>query len=312
MSIAAGSAPLVTIITPVLNGERTLPALITAMAALLPPQSKRIPQTGWEWLVVDNGSTDGTAGILAAAKVEGMRVLGEQKRGPAAARNRALREAKADIVAMIDADCVPTRQWLRELVVAFDDPDVILVGGGLATFPPQTAAQRFAASYGFNDATRTIGMARMPFVNTRNLAVLRSAAVEVGGLDEDLIGGEDVEFSFALRERFRCSITYRPSALVLHQDRADDAALKDQAISYGRNMAHLYARHPDLLPWGTRERLMRFRTSSRRRANAAAAILATRLAGSSSDREFAIYLARWNAWFWRGFDETRTSTTSSR
>ena len=207
---------------------------------------------------------------------------------------------------MIDADCVPTRPWLRELVAPFDDPDVVIVGGGLASFPPRTAAQRFAANYGLNDATRMVNMPRMPFANTRNMAVLRESAVAVGGLPEDLIAGEDVEFSYLLRERYGCPITFRESALILHRDRADDEALETQAIGYGRSMAAIYARHPDVLPWGPAQRARRFRTSTTRRLNAGVKGLAHRLGrGDDSEEEFARYLSKWTTWFWSGFDEGR-------
>lgn len=305
--------PLVSVITPVLNGQATLPALITALAAQLPPTSKRFAGSGHEWIVVDNGSSDDTAEILAAAKLPGMRVLTETRPGPSMARNRALREARADVVAMIDADCVPTRTWLREMVAAFDDHDVIVVGGGLASFPPRTAAQRFAASYGLNDASRMINMPRMPFANTRNMAVLREAALAVGGMPEDLIAGEDVEFSYLLRQRFDCSIAFRPSALTLHQDREDDDSLNVQAVSYGRSMAAIYARHPDVLEWGTAQRLRRFRTSGSRRLSAVVHGAARWLGrGDPAEQEFARYLALWDGWFWRGFDEARRAASTQR
>lgn len=303
--------PLVTVLTPVLNAERTLPPLIAAMAGQLPPTSSRFAGIGYEWLVIDNGSTDGSRAILDAGNIPELRVLEEAKRGPAAARNRGLREARGEVVAMIDADCVPTRPWLRELVATFDDPDVVVVGGGLASFPPRTAAQRFAANYGLNDATRMVNMPRMPFANTRNMAVLRRSAIAVGGLPEDLIAGEDVEFSYLLREKFGCPITFRESALVFHQDREDDESLEVQAGSYGRSMATIYARHPDLLPWGSAQRARRVRTSTTRRLNAGVKGLARRLGrGDESEEEFARYLAKWNTWFWRGFDEGREAAAA--
>jgi glycosyltransferase involved in cell wall biosynthesis len=303
--------PLVTVLTPVLNGERTMPALIAAIRSQLPPVSSRLDGVGYEWIVVDNGSSDGTRDIVASAQLPELRMMEESRRGPSAARNRGLREARGAVVAMIDADCVATRPWLRELVAAFDDPRVIVVGGGLASFPPRTAAQRFAASYGLNDAARMISMPKMPFANTRNLAVLREAALAVGGLPEDLIAGEDVEFSYLLRQRFSCPITFRPSALTLHQDREDDESLEAQAVSYGRSMAAIYARHPDILEWGVAQQVRRLRTTGSRRLNATVhGVVGWLGRGDAAEQEFARYLALWNGWFWRGFDEGRRSAAA--
>jgi len=297
---------IVSVVTPVLNGARTMPAVIRALAPQLKPFSDDRGPVEPEWLIVDNGSTDGTRAILDASAVAEMRVLTEPKRGPSAARNRGLREARGSVIALLDADSVPTNRWLRDISAPFEDPSVILVAGSLSSFPPRTAAQRFAASYGLNDATRMISMPQMPFANTRNMAIRRDAAQAVGGFPEDLIAGEDVEFSHIVRQRFGCPIIYRPNALVLHQDREDDQALIDQATSYGRSMATIYARHPDLLKWGRGQRAHRFRTSLSRHAKARLRTLGRRVGyGTDAETEFAQYLSLWTRHFWNGFDSER-------
>jgi hypothetical protein len=198
------------------------------------------------------------------------------------------------------------RQWLRELVGPFVDPAVMLTAGGLASYPPRTGAQRFAARYGLNDAGRNLTMAGIPFANGRNMAVRRDAARLIGSWPADMDRGEDIEFSHRLRQRFDCDIVYRPLALAFHQDRATDEELRQQAFGYGRGMAMLYRRHPDFLPWGAAQRARRLRMTLRRRLGAARQRLAGRLrAAGGEDAEFAAYLALWDAWFWRGFDAER-------
>ena len=290
----------VSVIVPVLNGEQTIGRLIHALLAQRPPGGTV------DLIVVDNGSSDRTRSILASFPEGSLTVLEEPKRGPSAARNRGLAAAHGELIALLDADCVPTRSWLRELVAPFADPDVVIVAGGLASYPPKTAAQRFAAQYGLNDATRAVTASPMPFANTRNMCVRRDAAVAVGGWPEELPEGEDIEFSFRIRERFGVRIEYRPSAVAFHEDRADDEALRTQAFGYGRGMAALYARHPDLLPWGPLQRLRRIRTSARRQIGAVAGTIAQRMGRADPESvEFASYLARWDRWFWQGFSETR-------
>lgn len=301
------------IVTPVLNGERTIGALVRALAGQQPAKSGRFTELGHEILIVDNGSTDGTRAIVEGAAIPSLRVLHEARRGPSAARNRGLREARGRLIAFLDADSVPTRSWLREMVEAFDDPDVLIVAGGLASFPPRTGAQRFAAGYGINDATRMVQMPKLPFANTRNMAIFRYAALAVDGFPEEMIAGEDVEFSYRVRQRFGSPITFRPSALVFHQDRDNDESLRAQAIGYGRSMAVLYARHPDLLRWGPMERVRRLRSQTGRRLSARAHDVAIRLGRSdAASHEFARYLASWTQWFWSGFDEERRSTRAAR
>ena len=290
-------APGVSVIVPVYNAAATLPPLLGSLGAQV---SHALGET--EFLIVDNGSTDESLDVLERSSLGNLTVLREPKRGPAAARNRALAAARGDVLALLDADCVPTRGWLRALVEPFTNPNVVLVAGGLASYPPKTGAQRFAARYGLNEAARAVYNPMLPFANTRNMAVRRAAAEAVGGWPEDLIHGEDVEFSHALRSRFGVTIKFQPDALAFHQDRESDEDLRRQAFSYGRGTAVLYRRHADEVSWTVPMRLHRLRRSTQRRVSARIAALGRRLGRvSADDAEFAAYLVMWDTWFWRGF-----------
>jgi glycosyltransferase involved in cell wall biosynthesis len=77
------------IILPCLDEAAALPAVLAALPA------------GWPVLVVDNGSTDGTA---AVARAHGARVVTEPRRGYGAAVHTGLTAARADLVAVLDGD----------------------------------------------------------------------------------------------------------------------------------------------------------------------------------------------------------------
>nr|UXE46189.1 hypothetical protein Hi04_10k_c5981_00008 [uncultured bacterium] len=99
--------PLVTVVTPFYNAARFLPETIKSVC----DQSF----TDWEWLLVDDGSSDGSSKIAheLAAMDPRVRVLqhpGRVNRGPAASRNLAIRHAQGDFYAFIDADDV----WIAE------------------------------------------------------------------------------------------------------------------------------------------------------------------------------------------------------
>jgi glycosyltransferase involved in cell wall biosynthesis len=302
------AAVSVSVVVPVFNASATLPALLSALRAQLP---NSLGPT--EFLFVDNGSTDASRELVERSGLPNLSALLEPKRGPSAARNRGLAAARGEVVALLDADCVPSRGWLRALVEPFADQSVVIVAGGLASFPPRTGAQRFAARYGLNDATRALNNAPLPFANTRNMAVRRSAAEAVGGWPEELTFGEDVEFSYLIRQRFGSEIVFREAALCFHQDRESDEDLLRQAYSYGRGTAVLYRRHSAEVAWTIGHRLHRRRRSTQRRLAARWAGFGRRLGRvSSEDAEFAAYLARWDQTYWRGFaDSWRSSTVAS-
>src|SRR5260370_26945355 len=102
----------VSVVIPVLNGEATIGELLGALL------TQRDPPAATEVIVVDNGSVDATRDIVRRA---GVTLLEEPVRGPAAARNCGLRQARGDVVAHLDADTLPTSRWLAELVAPFAD-----------------------------------------------------------------------------------------------------------------------------------------------------------------------------------------------
>jgi glycosyltransferase involved in cell wall biosynthesis len=88
-------SPLISCIVPVFNGERYL---AEALESVLTQTHRPI-----ELIVVDDGSTDRTAEILAAFGAR-IRSLWQPNTGPAAARNLGLREARGGFIAFQDAD----------------------------------------------------------------------------------------------------------------------------------------------------------------------------------------------------------------
>jgi GT2 family glycosyltransferase len=290
---------------PFRNAESTIGALLRALASL------RHPPGGVEFIFVDNGSTDAGPDLVRAADLQQSRLVFEPERGVSAARNRGLANAHAEVVAIVDSDCIPSRTWLTELIAPFDEASTHLAAGSLASFAPTTGAQRFAARYGLNDAQRSLGMA-LPFANGRNMAVRRPTAEAVGGWSIELLRGDDIDFSTRVLRAYGGTIAYCERALVYHQDRATDQELWQQAHGYGWGIALMYDRYPEALPWRTPQAVRRVRSSARRRLSANFAQVGRRVGlVSEADAEFARYLAEWDRWFWRGFFELRRSGRGS-
>jgi len=120
------TSPSLSIIIPVYNGGTVFERCLAAVVAHAPE--------GAEVLVVDDGSTDGSADVARAA---GVRVLHTPKRsGPGAARNVGVAEASGEIVSFIDADCEPNAETFERIVATFrDDPDLSAVFGSYDASP---------------------------------------------------------------------------------------------------------------------------------------------------------------------------------
>ncbi len=114
--------PRVSVVVPSYNAERFLPAALDSALA----------QTGvaLEVVVVDDGSSDGT-GVILQRYADRIRAMHQDHRGPAAARNAAIRDAHGEYVALLDADDrFRPGKLARQVAVLDAQPDVGIVYTG--------------------------------------------------------------------------------------------------------------------------------------------------------------------------------------
>jgi len=87
----------------------------------------------WELVVVDNNSYDNTKEVIECfIETSGLpvRYVFERKQGHSYARNRGVREAKSDIIAFTDDDCIADKYWVSHIVDEFlSDPSLSVLGG---------------------------------------------------------------------------------------------------------------------------------------------------------------------------------------
>jgi glycosyltransferase involved in cell wall biosynthesis len=240
-----GERPRVSVVVPVLNGERTIRACLVSLMNLDYPADQR------EILVVNNGSTDGTTDIVGRFPV---RTIQEPRRGASAARNRGIVESSGEIVAFTDADCVASAGWLTELMAPLDDLRVGGTAGEILAFPPKTAAERDAARRRHLSPRRYLRRPIFPFAVTANLAFRREIFDRVGLFDPTSPrGGESTDFCTRFFRETGLDLRFAPRAVVFHQHRATAWTLFDQHWSYGRGHAFLYVKYRDEVPWGWRQ-----------------------------------------------------------
>ena len=80
----------------------------------------------FEVIVVDNASTDKTGDIARTFPVT---VVLESKKGTSAARECGRIHATGEIIANVDADCIPDKNWLSKGILYFNNPRVVAVSG---------------------------------------------------------------------------------------------------------------------------------------------------------------------------------------
>ena len=244
--------PSVTVVVPSRNPPQTLSALLGSLTPAV---------TGWPGsvIVVDDGSDDGGRGSAAAASAAGAAfVRRERSGGPAKARNTPV--TGTDLVVFLDADTVlegpDPSEWLRRCSAHFCDERVALVAPRIAsTTGPGRAGSRWIESYEELESPLDLGPHpglvgahhRLSYVPAAALVARRAALEEIGGFDEEMRYGEDVDLVRRLEEA-GWLIRYEPSAVVKHHPRGSASSFARQRFGYGTSAAALDRRHPGTVP----------------------------------------------------------------
>jgi len=191
-------------------------------------------------IVVDDGS---------GTPIPGAHIRHHTARGPAAARNAGARRATTDLIAFLDSDTAPDPHWLHAVLPLFGDPAVAAVAPRIRSLPdgPLGAyeADRGSLDMGPRPAVVQPG-GRVRYVPSAALVVRRAALSTVGGFDETLRYGEDVDLVWRLMAGGKI-VRYQPDSIVWHHPRDTLRAWLRQRFDYGTSAAPLARRHPGRL-----------------------------------------------------------------
>jgi mycofactocin system glycosyltransferase len=217
--------------------------IVMPVFGTLPPRLPAGPT-----IVVDDGNAPPLVAPPDAPHVQLVRL--DHNAGPAAARNAGLAHVTTPLVAFLDADVEWSDDGLTRLLVHFTDPKVALVAPRVASSPGTSWLDGYEVRHSpldlGPDPARVVAGTRVSYVPAA-LVVCRVDAVRaVGGFDESLRLGEDVDLGWRLAQAGqRCR--YEPTVVVHHRPRPSLIALLRQRFGYGTSAAPLAVRHPGAL-----------------------------------------------------------------
>lgn len=205
----------ISVIIPAYNEEKVIADCLTALIAIKKKSTYPI-----EIIVCDNNSSDNTAAIVNS--FPDVQLVREEQQGIGYARQRAFKASTGSIIASLDADCIPNRDWIDRAVELFNNEQVLSVAG----------LCEFSNDYTFAPVLSLIQEKAFPHLHTLsrlyngggmmlggNVFFRRSALDAIGGFDPDMtFWGEDARTAQQIAE-LNGRMVYSPDVRVTTSSR---------------------------------------------------------------------------------------------
>lgn len=247
--------PFVSVIVCTYNRKNLLKSCLNSIYA------QDYPKSNFEVIIVDGGSTDGTAELCE--EFPQIRFITESRFGLAYARNKGAELAQGSIVAYTDDDCLVDKQWLTNLIAGFQfSEDVMGVGGPVYPLDPEAIPAKIHVKDAlglFDDGENT---KLTDGVITSNSAFKKEIFKTIK-FDESLgitrrgnliLSGEDVDFCQKLLDS-GYKLSYTPHAKVyhrIHKERIRVPYIVKHALHRGISKTRIYLNKKQSRIWAIR------------------------------------------------------------
>jgi GT2 family glycosyltransferase len=226
--------PRISVVVCSCNGERTLRDCFEGLL--------RLDYPNFEVIVVDDGSSDGTAALV---RDYGFRVISTEGEGLGSARNTGLDAATGEIVAYLDDDAYPDPHWLTYLAAAFLRTPHAAIGGPNIAPPGDGSVAACVANAPGGPVHVLLSDSEAEHIPGCNAAFRKDSLQGIGGFDPRFrVAGDDVDVCWRLRE-LGSTLGFSPSAVVWHHRRNSVRAYWKQQRGYGEAEALLERKWPE-------------------------------------------------------------------
>jgi glycosyltransferase involved in cell wall biosynthesis len=216
-------------------------------------------ETRWELIVVDDGSTDGTARLLEEFRDDRIRSVKTSNRGPSAARNRGLEIARAPYVAYLDSDNTWHANFLEVMgrAVSEDDGAVLWYCGQNTTVWERSADGVWSLIARKAEPRRQYAARdvwRLQSADTNCIVHRRAVLERVCGWDEDCRWIEDLDFFLRVFLAYPGQVRWVPHVLVEYRQVFGEGADgicgearedRDAEVRGRRYLLRKWGRHPE-------------------------------------------------------------------
>jgi glycosyltransferase involved in cell wall biosynthesis len=173
--------------------------------------------------------------------------------GPAQKRNLALKYAKGEILAFLDDDAYPKKDWLEQGVRHFKNPNIAVVGGPAVTPENDSFWQKVSGAVFLSKLSGANPERYWPIGKVKeiydwpsvNLLVRKSDFSVINGFDCQFWPGEDTKLCLDLIKKLNKRIIYDPEVLVYHHRRSGLVKHLKQIGGYGIHRGFFAKKYPE-------------------------------------------------------------------
>jgi len=247
--------PFVSVIIAARNEEKNLPHLLTALV------NQSYPASGYEIVVANDGSTDGTSAVIHRfqQKWDKVKEVTVQNRSAAIspkknALTQAIAASSGEILLFTDADCVVGTYWIESMIAHYSDDTEMVCGwstpkpGAWKTASTVQKYEYFDVVAMFACAAGAITKGKYFSCTGQNLSYRRTAFDAVGGFEKikHLVSGDDVNLMQLFRKAgYTIAFAYNYHSYVVTQPIADWASLLNQRSRWASNMKWQWNLNPE-------------------------------------------------------------------
>jgi len=181
---------MISVIIPTFNEEENIAQCLVSLC------HQTVPRADYEIIVVDGGSKDATCEI---ARKYADKVFTQTSKKVGGARNDGVKEAKGDIIATTDADCILPPDWIKRIGEDFKNPSVVQLYGPV--YPIEEGIGNHFSLFLANTFSR-IGYYSRTFYYTLGCnTAFRKEAFEKAGMYRCIDAGDDLEIAMRLKDQ---------------------------------------------------------------------------------------------------------------
>ena len=223
--------PFISIIVPAKNEEKLIRSCIQSLNSLDYPKEKL------EIIIVDGLSTDHTVDV---ARSLGANVIRNEKQTVSPGRNIGFENAKGELIAFTDADCIVDQRWLSSCVQYFEQDEKVACVGGPNFTPEDESNFGKAVGFVFDQPIFAAGsiharelkeVKEVTSIPGCNAIYRKSVLAQVMPLDESMLTGDDTLLNRKIID-LGYKLLYTPDVIVLHYRRPTPMRLWKQFYRY--------------------------------------------------------------------------------